>query len=255
MSGGDVLARVRSAAVLGIDAYVVEVETDIVKGLPSFATVGLPHGAVKEGRERVNAAITNSGLEFPLKRITVNLAPADVRKEGSAFDLPIAVGILAATDQLNGAGGESGAAGLPRLDDFIVVGELGLEGDVRPIRGALCIAAGARHAAVKGVIVPKANMAEASVVRGWTYWAPNRRRASSSFLGQACRSPALPETPPWRRFLPSATRWILRTCEDRNMPNAPSRLPRQALTMFSWSDRLVQGRRCWLAASPRFSRR
>ena len=161
-----VLARVRSAAVLGIDAYVVEVETDIVRGLPSFATVGLPHGAVKEGRERVNAAITNSGFEFPLKRITVNLAPADVRKEGSAFDLPIAVGILAATGQLNGAGGESSAAGLPRLHDFIVVGELGLEGDVRPIRGALCIAAGARHAAVKGVIVPQANMAEASVVQG-----------------------------------------------------------------------------------------
>jgi len=160
------LARVRSAAVLGIDAYVVDVETDIAKGLPSFATVGLPHGAVKEGRERVNAAITNSGLEFPLKRITVNLAPADVRKEGSAFDLPIALGILAATEQLNGAG-ESGTTGsLPRLGDYMVVGELGLEGDVRPIRGALCIASGARRAGAKGVIVPKANMAEAGVVEG-----------------------------------------------------------------------------------------
>ena len=160
------LARVRSAAVLGIDAYVVEVETDIVNGLPAFSTVGLPHGAVKEGRERVNAAIVNSQLEFPLKRITVNLAPADVRKGGSAFDLPIAIGILAATEQLNGAGKSSTESDVARLDDYIVVGELGLEGDVRPIRGVLCIAAGARSAGVKGVIVPRANMAEAGVVEG-----------------------------------------------------------------------------------------
>ena len=96
------LARVRSAAVLGIDAYVVDVETDIVNGLPSFTTVGLPQGAVKEGRERVGSAVVNSDYAFPLRRITVNLAPADVRKDGSAFDLPIALGILAATGQLNG---------------------------------------------------------------------------------------------------------------------------------------------------------
>jgi len=94
------LARIRSAAVLGIDAYLVDVETDIVQGLPTFATVGLPQGAVKEGRERVSAAIVNSRFEFPVKRITVNLAPADVRKDGSAFDLPIALGILVATGQV-----------------------------------------------------------------------------------------------------------------------------------------------------------
>ncbi|KPJ86770.1 MAG: hypothetical protein AMS18_15250, partial [Gemmatimonas sp. SG8_17] len=86
------LARVRSAAVLGIDAYLVDVETDITNGLPSFTTVGLPQGAVKEGRERVGASIANSDFVFPLKRITVNLAPADIRKDGSAFDLPIALG-------------------------------------------------------------------------------------------------------------------------------------------------------------------
>ncbi|MDH3457830.1 MAG: ATP-dependent protease, partial [Gemmatimonadota bacterium] len=96
------LARVRSAAVLGIDAYLVDVETDIANGLPSFTTVGLPQGAVKEGRERVGAALANSDFVFPLKRITVNLAPADVRKDGSAFDLPVAIGILAATGQMNG---------------------------------------------------------------------------------------------------------------------------------------------------------
>ena len=110
------LARVRSAAVLGIDAYLVEVETDIASGLPTFVTVGLPQGAVKEGRDRVSAALANTGYTFPLRRITVNLAPADIRKEGSAFDLPIALGILAATEQIKGE----------RLGTIAVLGELGL---------------------------------------------------------------------------------------------------------------------------------
>src|SRR5436853_137527 len=130
------LARVRSAAVLGIDAYLVEVETDIANGLPTFATVGLPQGAVKEGRERVYAAIANSGYTFPLKRITVNLAPADIRKEGSAFDLPIALGVLAATEQISAE----------RLGTVAVLGELGLEGAIRPVRGALPVALAARAA-------------------------------------------------------------------------------------------------------------
>jgi len=154
------LATVYSAAVLGIDAYRVDVEVDVAQGLPSFATVGLPQGAVKEGRERVNAAIVNSGLEFPLRRITVNLAPADVRKDGSAFDLPIAVGLLSATHQLDS---DSAAA---RLRDFVLIGELGLQGDVRPVRGTLSIALAAREGGFKGVVVPAANVAEASVVEG-----------------------------------------------------------------------------------------
>ncbi|GIW51512.1 MAG: ATP-dependent protease [Gemmatimonadales bacterium] len=161
------LARVRSAAVLGIDAYLVEVETDIAAGLPSFSTVGLPQGAVKEGRERVCAAIANSDYAFPLKKITVNLAPADVRKDGSAFDLPIALGILAATGQLNGgAAGRSVSPGVPSLSDYVIVGELGLEGDVRPVRGALPIALAAKEAGLKGAIVPMANLQEAGVVSG-----------------------------------------------------------------------------------------
>jgi magnesium chelatase family protein len=161
------LARVRSAAVLGIDAYLVEVETDIAAGLPSFSTVGLPQGAVKEGRERVCAAIANSDYLFPLKKITVNLAPADVRKDGSAFDLPIALGILAATGQLDGdLAGRSGSSGRPSLCDYVVVGELGLEGDVRPVRGALPIALAAKEAGLKGVVVPLANIQEAGVVSG-----------------------------------------------------------------------------------------
>ncbi len=157
------LARICAAAVLGIDAYVVHVETDITNGLPSFTTVGLPQGAVKEGRERVGSAIVNSGFQFPLKRITVNLAPADVRKDGSAFDLPIALGILAATEQLDG---NAGSRDRPRLQDYLVVGELGLEGDLRPVRGALPVAIRARESGLKGAIVPEQNLAEAGVVGG-----------------------------------------------------------------------------------------
>ncbi len=167
------LARVRSAAVLGIDAYLVDVETDIANGLPSFTTVGLPQGAVKEGRERVGAALANSDFVFPLKRITVNLAPADVRKDGSAFDLPIALGILAATGQLNGAptpGADDPSIDrsndLPNLHDYVIVGELGLEGDVRPVRGALPVALAARDAGLRGVVVPLQNLPEAGVVDG-----------------------------------------------------------------------------------------
>jgi magnesium chelatase family protein len=195
------LARVRSAAVLGIDAYVVDVETDIVNGLPSFTTVGLPQGAVKEGRERVGSAVANSQYQFPLRRITVNLAPADVRKDGSAFDLPIALGILAATGQLNGgspdnepldrgSGDDSGELGaseakrcsVPALEEFLVIGELGLEGGVRPVRGALPVTIAAKHAGFRGVIVPVQNMAEAGVVGGIEVLGAESLREVGSFL-------------------------------------------------------------------------
>src|SRR5712664_1068225 len=150
------LARVRSAAVLGIDAYLVEVETDIASGLPTFVTVGLPQGAVREGRDRVYSALANTGFTFPLKRITVNLAPADIRKEGSAFDLPIALGILAATEQVAAT----------RLGNIAVLGELGLEGAIRPVRGALPVALAARAAGLEALILPRENLPEAGVVDG-----------------------------------------------------------------------------------------
>ena len=150
------LARIRSAAVLGIDAYPVDVEVDITNGLPSFSTVGLPQGAVKEGRERVGAALVNAGFSFPLRRITVNLAPADIRKNGSAFDLPIALGILVASGQLPE----------DRLRNQMVLGEVGLEGDLRPVRGALSMALAARAAHQTGVLLPHGNVPEASVVEG-----------------------------------------------------------------------------------------
>src|SRR3954469_25918922 len=150
------LARVRSAAVLGIDAYPVDVEVDITNGLPSFSTVGLPQGAVKEGRERVSAALVNAGFSFPLRRITVNLAPADIRKDGSAFDLPIALGILVASGQLAEQG----------LSNQMVLGEVGLEGDLRAVRGALSMVLAGRAAGYRGVLLPQVNVREASVVEG-----------------------------------------------------------------------------------------
>lgn len=150
------LARIRSAAVLGIEAYPVDVEVDITNGLPSFSTVGLPQGAVKEGRERVSAALHNADFSYPLKRITVNLAPADVRKDGSAFDLPIALGILVASGQVEGE----------MLDQYFVLGEIGLEGDLRPVRGALPMAVAARNAGCRGILLPAENVPEAAVVDG-----------------------------------------------------------------------------------------
>src|SRR5256886_1783919 len=163
------LARVRSAAVLGIDAYLVDVETDIANGLPTFATVGLPQGAVKEGRERVYAALANTGYTFPLKRITVNLAPADIRKDGSAFDLPIALGILAATEQIS----------KQRLGSVAVLGELGLEGAIRPVRGALPVALAARLAGIESLMLPRA---EALVARR-PFRAPHHTISDAGLIG------------------------------------------------------------------------
>jgi magnesium chelatase family protein len=150
------LSRIRSAAILGIDAYPVDVEVDISSGLPSFATVGLPHGAVREGRERIGAALANAGYQLPLRRITVNLAPADIQKTGSGLDLPIALGVLLASAQVPDAG----------LQGVMVVGEVGLEGDLRPVRGALPMALAAREAGCRGLLVPYDNLPEAAVVEG-----------------------------------------------------------------------------------------
>jgi magnesium chelatase family protein len=150
------LARVLSSAVFGIDAYKVEVEVDIAQGLPAFATVGLPEGAVKESKERVKAAIKNSGYDFPPRRITVNLAPADIKKEGAAFDLPIAMGILAATEIVQKA----------KLNHYSILGELSLDGKVKPIKGALPIAVAARDEGLRGILLPRGNSKEAAVVKG-----------------------------------------------------------------------------------------
>src|SRR6476661_4598880 len=147
-----VLAAVRSAALIGIDAFDVIVEVDAAAGLPQWTIVGLAASAVKESRERVGAALVNSGFDVPPRRITVNLAPADIRKEGTAFDLPIALGILVATGQLEA---ES-------LADRLFVGELGLDGGLRTVRGALSVARHALRRGLSTLVLPPANVAEAS---------------------------------------------------------------------------------------------
>ena len=147
------LARVLTATVVGIDGLFVEVEVDVSNGLPNFMIVGLANEEVKESRERVRSALKNSGLEFPAKRIVVNLAPATVRKEGGSFDLPIAVGLAAASGQVN----------LGQDSEYLVLGELSLDGGLRSIRGALPMVSDADHAPVRGVILPHHNAREASV--------------------------------------------------------------------------------------------
>src|SRR6266542_2691223 len=150
------LARMRSATVFGIEADDVFVEVDVAPGLPSFTTVGLPDSAVRESRDRVRAAIRNAGLEFPVDRITVNLAPAELRKEGAAFDLPMALGILSATGLVKPA----------RLEDTAVLGELSLDGHVRAARGVLPVALHCIRAVIAQLLVAAANAAEAAVVCG-----------------------------------------------------------------------------------------
>ncbi len=148
------LVRALSFAVLGVDAVPVEVETDIAKGLPAYTVVGLPGGAVRESDDRIRAAVRNSGLPFPGRKVTVNLAPADLRKDGALLDLPIALSVLCAEGVL---AGES-------LGKWIIAGELSLDGCVRPIRGALSQALLARELGVPGVITPAANGEEARLV-------------------------------------------------------------------------------------------
>ena len=155
------LSRVQSAAVYGVDGYIVTVETDITHGLSAFNIVGLPDAAVKESQHRVQAAIKNSGFTFPNRKITVNLAPADIKKEGAAFDLPMAVGILAAGGTI-----QPGA-----LRDLAFLGELSLDGSVRPIKGAVSMAVAAKLAGLRGLLVPTQNATEAAMVEGLPVYA------------------------------------------------------------------------------------
>ncbi len=149
------LATVLSSTLHGIDGLMVEVEVDVGTGLPQLAMVGLPEGAVRESKDRVRAALKNSGYEFPQRKITVNLAPADVKKEGSAFDLPIALGILAASGKLPDG----------RLREFAILRELSLDGRVKSVRGALPIAAAVRDKGLRGVLLPPRNAREAAVIQ------------------------------------------------------------------------------------------
>ena len=150
------LTRVLSAALLGIDAYLVEVEVDMAGGLPAYQLVGLPATATVEGKVRIRAALENSGLSVPPRKISVNLAPADVRKDGAAFDLPIALGIAAA----------SGGVPEEALRGYLIAGELSLSGAIKPVRGVLSMAILAKAQGIRGIVVPRANLREALLVEG-----------------------------------------------------------------------------------------
>lgn len=174
------LSRVCSAAVNGIEAYPVEVEVNAGWGETLIVIVGLPDTAVKESRDRVTTALSNSGFKFPMGRTTINLAPADVKKEGPSFDLPIAIGMLAASEQIE----------TERLDNFVLVGELALTGAVRSVKGVLPIAIRARAEGKTGVLVPADNAAEAAVVSGLQVIPVQNLREAAAFLeGELTISP------------------------------------------------------------------
>jgi len=166
------LSIVYSAGLQGIDAYVVTVETHLEGGLPAFSMVGLPEGAVRESKDRVFAAIKNSGYPFPQRRVTINLAPADIRKEGSAFDLPIAVGLLASIGVIHS----------PKMNKYVVLGELALDGMLRPVKGALSIAGIGNENGVEGVILPEENADEASMANGLMVYPMKNLRQTVQFL-------------------------------------------------------------------------
>ena len=186
------LARVLSAALVGVEAALVRVEVDVAPGLPAFTTVGLPDSAVRESRERVRTAIRNAGFPFPSDRITVNLAPADLRKEGASFDLPIALGILAATGTVTSG----------RIGPFAVVGELALDGQIQAVRGTLAVGLACRRHGIATLVVPLANHVEARAVDGLqVLGAPTLRDAVGLLNGEtgpgsASRAPESPATPP-----------------------------------------------------------
>ncbi|MBI1735204.1 MAG: YifB family Mg chelatase-like AAA ATPase [Candidatus Rokubacteria bacterium] len=180
------LARVLSAALVGVEAALVRVEVDVSSGLPQFTTVGLPDSAVRESRERVRSAIRNAGFKFPDDRITVNLAPADFRKEGPSFDLPIALGILAATGVVKEA--------RPRA--FAVVGELALDGGIQGVRGALAVALACARGGVGTILVPAENRAEAHAVGNLDVLPARTLREAVALLNGEADASSVPDVAP-----------------------------------------------------------
>jgi hypothetical protein len=172
ISGGAMLAIVKSTVLHGLDGQIVEVEVDVSRGLPCFDIVGLPDASVRESKDRVRSAIKNSGFEFPVKRITVNLAPADLKKEGPIYDLPVAVGILAATGQLP----------QERCGLFVYLGELSLNGSLKPVTGVLPNVLTAREYSLNEVVVPLENVKEAALVEGVNAYAAGSLAQLSEFL-------------------------------------------------------------------------
>ena len=229
------LARLTAAAVVGVDAVPVSVEVDVSPGLPGLTMVGLPDATVRESRDRVRTAIRNSGFPFPTGRVTVSLAPADLKKIGAAFDLPIALGILAAS------------GGLPHRDGppITIVGGLSLDGQVPPMHGLLPIAVAARRSETTSLMFPAANLAEAGIVPGAAALPRDvavarhaRHRLLEPDAGRRpLAAPAASDRPP--------TTW--RTCAARRSRGARSRSPRPAATTCCSADRRARARPCWRA--------
>ena len=182
------IARVLSAALVGVEAALVRVEVDVTAGLPAFTTVGLPDSAVRESRERVRTAIRNAGFAFPLDRITVNLAPADIRKEGASFDLPIALGILTAT----------GVVKTSVVGPYAVVGELALDGQIQPVRGTLAVGLACRRQGIDTLVVPVENAAEALAVDRLHVLAAPTLSDAVGLLNGNCPAMAVPLARPVR---------------------------------------------------------
>src|SRR3712207_5218181 len=166
------LAKIYSAAVYGIDAYEIEIEVNAARGDPKIIIVGLPDTAVKESQDRVTTAISNSGYYWPRGRTTINLAPADIKKEGPSFDLPIAIGMITAAEEFLS----------PAFEEYSFVGELALSGAVRSVRGVLPIAIEARRRGKKGLVVPEANAREASMVEGIEIYGVQNLRQTFAFI-------------------------------------------------------------------------
>lgn len=249
------LFRALSAAVYGIDANLVDVEVDLtpargeVDQTPAVIIVGLPDLAVRESRERIRAAINNSAFFFPFHKTTINLAPADVRKEGASFDLPIALGIL-------GANGDLGNA--EHLTDVLSVGELSLDGRVRPIRGALPIALRARESQTKHLLLPDENAKEAAVVSGINVYAvTDLRNAVETIAAIRSENPPDPIRVDSSHLLTHNDHYAVDFREVRGQQAAKRalKLPPPAGITFCSLARPVLVRRCWQSGCRRSYRR
>ncbi len=212
------LAQIDSSAILGIDAYIVRVEVDISSSVPMFTIVGLPDAAVQESRERVRSAIKNTGLEFPLRRITINLAPADIKKQGPSFDLPIAVGLLAATGQVRNE----------RLADGMFVGELALDGAVSPVTGILPMAIKARADKRPFLVVPEANAREAAIVGEVKVFGVRTLADVVVLLNDLDAQTPLTADPEAMLQTAAQMTWIFARSRARSMSNAPWKSRRRA---------------------------
>jgi Mg-chelatase subunit ChlI-like protein len=236
------LARLATTALVGLAAYPVGVEVDIGRGLPAVTVVGLGDTAVLQARDRIRAAFGNAGFDWPDRRVTVSLPPSDLPKHGPGFDLPIAIGLLAA----------GGIVPVAALDGLWAVGELGLGGDLRGVRGVLATALAARRAGARLLLVPCDNLAEAALVPGCGSPAPARWGRWGSGCAAAARSTRRGGPARWRPA--RSRRRTSPTCAASRSPAGRSRWPPPAATTCCWWARQAPARRCWPGACPASSR-